>query len=115
MTVTTVTHREYVADVEGLVLAWRVNGKADYALQLTEYGAASTVFAPSKEDERSVALAARARKGDYDDGTDQTCNPYISMHRRLNDLQTSFWNSLQETGYSSPTLDWPSSATLSLS
>jgi len=35
--------------------------------RLTEYGAASTVFAPSKEDERSVALAARARKGDYDD------------------------------------------------
>lgn len=38
------------------------------ALQLTEYGAASHVFAPSKEDERSMALAARARKGDYDDG-----------------------------------------------
>jgi hypothetical protein len=35
---------------------------------MTEYGAASTVFAPSKEDERSTALAARARKGDYDDG-----------------------------------------------
>jgi tRNA A37 threonylcarbamoyladenosine dehydratase len=35
---------------------------------LTEYGAASSVFAPSKEDERSTALAARARKGDYDDG-----------------------------------------------
>lgn len=37
------------------------------AQRLTEYGAASTVFAPSKEDERSTALAARARKGDYDD------------------------------------------------
>lgn len=36
--------------------------------KLTEYGAASSVFAPSKEDERSTALAARARKGDYDDG-----------------------------------------------
>jgi hypothetical protein len=35
---------------------------------MTEYGAASSVFAPSKEDERSTALAARARKGDYDDG-----------------------------------------------
>lgn len=35
--------------------------------QLTEYGAASSVFKPSKEDERSMALAARARKGDYDD------------------------------------------------
>ncbi|OAK97012.1 hypothetical protein IQ06DRAFT_350719 [Phaeosphaeriaceae sp. SRC1lsM3a] len=38
-----------------------------HAQRLTEYGAASTVFAPSKEDERSTALAARARKGDYDD------------------------------------------------
>ncbi|PSN73931.1 hypothetical protein BS50DRAFT_4045 [Corynespora cassiicola Philippines] len=37
------------------------------AQKLTEYGAASTVFPPSKEDERSMALAARARKGDYDD------------------------------------------------
>ncbi|CAN9323296.1 unnamed protein product [Alternaria alternata] len=37
------------------------------ASRLTEYGAASNVFAPSKEDERSMALAARARKGDYDD------------------------------------------------
>ncbi|KAE8863613.1 hypothetical protein PTNB73_06820 [Pyrenophora teres f. teres] len=35
--------------------------------RLTEYGAASKIFAPSKEDERSMALAARARKGDYDD------------------------------------------------
>ncbi|KAF2821317.1 hypothetical protein CC86DRAFT_397343 [Ophiobolus disseminans] len=35
--------------------------------RMTEYGAASNVFAPSKEDERSTALAARARKGDYDD------------------------------------------------
>jgi hypothetical protein len=35
---------------------------------MTEYGAASNVFAPTKEDERSMALAARARKGDYDDG-----------------------------------------------
>lgn len=38
--------------------------------KLTEYGAASDhVFAPSKEDERSLALAIRARSGDYDDGT----------------------------------------------
>jgi tRNA A37 threonylcarbamoyladenosine dehydratase len=35
---------------------------------LTEYGAASNAFPVSKEDERSMALAARARKGDYDDG-----------------------------------------------
>ncbi|KAF2634293.1 hypothetical protein P280DRAFT_439154 [Massarina eburnea CBS 473.64] len=34
---------------------------------LTEYGAASNAFVASKEDERSMALAARARKGDYDD------------------------------------------------
>jgi hypothetical protein len=38
------------------------------ACKLTEYGAASNIFSPSKEDERSGALAARARKGDYDDG-----------------------------------------------
>lgn len=38
-----------------------------HAQRMTEYGAASTVFAPSKEDERSTALAARARRGDYDD------------------------------------------------
>ncbi|KKY23360.1 putative ubiquitin-protein ligase molybdopterin-converting factor [Diplodia seriata] len=36
--------------------------------RLTEYGAASDhVFAPSKEDERGIALAIRARSGDYDD------------------------------------------------
>ncbi|KAF2277801.1 uncharacterized protein EI97DRAFT_431877 [Westerdykella ornata] len=35
--------------------------------RLTEFGAASQVFAPSKEDERSMELAARARRGDYDD------------------------------------------------
>lgn len=50
-------------------------------VKLTEYGAASEhVFAPSKEDERSVALAIRARSGDYDDGTTPrpvhpTCRP----------------------------------------
>lgn len=38
-----------------------------HATRLTEYGAASEVFAPSKEDKRSMELAARARKGDYDD------------------------------------------------
>ncbi|TKA73563.1 hypothetical protein B0A49_04091 [Cryomyces minteri] len=37
------------------------------ATQINEYGAASDVFAPSKEDEQSAALAARARIGDYDD------------------------------------------------
>lgn len=38
-----------------------------HSTRLTEYGAASSVFKPSKEDERSMALAARARSGDYDD------------------------------------------------
>ncbi|KAF2735939.1 hypothetical protein EJ04DRAFT_551630 [Polyplosphaeria fusca] len=38
-----------------------------HATRITEYGAASGAFKPSKEDERSMALAARARKGDYDD------------------------------------------------
>ncbi|KAJ4354857.1 hypothetical protein N0V95_003467 [Ascochyta clinopodiicola] len=38
-----------------------------HSTRLTEYGAASNVFKPSAEDERSIALAARARKGDYDD------------------------------------------------
>jgi len=35
---------------------------------MTEFGAASDILAPSKEDERSSALALRARQGDYDDG-----------------------------------------------
>ncbi|KAL1606518.1 hypothetical protein SLS60_003923 [Paraconiothyrium brasiliense] len=38
-----------------------------HATRLTEYGAATSAFAPSKEDQRSMELAARARKGDYDD------------------------------------------------
>ncbi|KAF1812582.1 hypothetical protein P152DRAFT_435843 [Eremomyces bilateralis CBS 781.70] len=37
------------------------------ATKLTEFGAASEVFAPSKEDEHSRALAIRAQQGDYDD------------------------------------------------
>jgi hypothetical protein len=36
--------------------------------KLTDWGAASDTFAPSKEDERGTALALRARQGDYDDG-----------------------------------------------
>lgn len=36
--------------------------------QLTDFGAASPKIGISKEDERSAALAARAQKGDYDDG-----------------------------------------------
>jgi hypothetical protein len=39
--------------------------------KLNEYGgAAADAWAPSKEDENSVALALRARQGDYDDGMD---------------------------------------------
>ncbi|KAF2751358.1 hypothetical protein M011DRAFT_111781 [Sporormia fimetaria CBS 119925] len=42
-------------------------GEEHPTTRITEYGGASGAFAPSKEDERSTALAARARKGDYDD------------------------------------------------
>lgn len=38
-------------------------------MKLTDFGAASPTIPLSKEDERSAALAARAQKGDYDDGT----------------------------------------------
>jgi len=51
---------------------------------MTEYGAASTVFAPSKEDERSTALAARARRGDYDDGR------FVSMNEQMHSLELRF-------------------------
>ena len=37
-------------------------------VKLTDFGAASPVTGLSKEDERSAALAARAQRGDYDDG-----------------------------------------------
>lgn len=37
------------------------------ASQLTNWGAASDVLAPTDEDRRSAALALRARQGDYDD------------------------------------------------
>ncbi|KAF2456514.1 moeb/ThiF domain-containing protein [Lineolata rhizophorae] len=42
-------------------------GEGHEALRLTEYGAASDIFHPSKEDQQSAALAARARRGDYDE------------------------------------------------
>ncbi|KAH7125499.1 hypothetical protein B0J11DRAFT_307833 [Dendryphion nanum] len=38
-----------------------------HATRLTEFGAASSAFQASNEDKRSTELAARARKGDYDD------------------------------------------------
>lgn len=37
-------------------------------VKLTEFGVATLSSGLSKEDERSAALAARAQKGDYDDG-----------------------------------------------
>jgi tRNA A37 threonylcarbamoyladenosine dehydratase len=55
-------------------------------VQLTEYGAASTVFAPTKEDERSTALAARARKGDYDDGIQRLIARYSHSANAKTDL-----------------------------
>jgi len=44
-------------------------------VKLTDFGAASPTIPLSKEDERSAALAARAQKGDYDDG-----NSHCSKH-----------------------------------
>ena len=41
-------------------------------VKLPDFGAASPTVGLSKEDERSAALAARAQKGDYDDGIDPT-------------------------------------------
>lgn len=38
-------------------------------VKLTDWGAASPRPTMSKEDERSLMLAERAQKGDYDDGT----------------------------------------------
>ncbi len=37
-------------------------------MKLTDLGIATPTVGMSKEDERSSALAARAQKGDYDDG-----------------------------------------------
>lgn len=37
-------------------------------VKLTDFGVATPSSGLSKEDERSAALAARAQKGDYDDG-----------------------------------------------
>lgn len=42
-------------------------GEEHHATRLTEFGAASGAFQASDEDKRSMKLAARARKGDYDD------------------------------------------------
>jgi hypothetical protein len=44
-----------------------LNKNAD-GLKLNDFGAAEPVLPLSKEDERSAALAARALKGDYDNG-----------------------------------------------
>lgn len=37
-------------------------------MKLTDFGAAPPHLGLSKEDERSVQLAERAQRGDYDDG-----------------------------------------------
>jgi hypothetical protein len=37
-------------------------------VKLTTFGAASPTVGLSKEDERSAVLAAKAQKGDFDDG-----------------------------------------------
>ncbi|KAF2015488.1 hypothetical protein BU24DRAFT_421794 [Aaosphaeria arxii CBS 175.79] len=57
-----------VAVVSGVVVGTAILGmqKALRMYKLTEYGGASGWFA-SAEDKRSIELAARARKGDYDD------------------------------------------------
>ncbi|ORY11903.1 hypothetical protein BCR34DRAFT_624581 [Clohesyomyces aquaticus] len=42
-------------------------GEEHHATRLNQYGAASDIPAPSKEDKASASLAAKARKGDYDE------------------------------------------------
>jgi hypothetical protein len=49
---------QWIIGIHGLILS----------LKLTEFGAASPIPGMSKEDERTTALAARAQKGDYDEG-----------------------------------------------
>ncbi|KAL5114567.1 hypothetical protein ACEQ8H_007536 [Pleosporales sp. CAS-2024a] len=68
-------------------------GHDHHAQRMTEYGAASTVFAPTKEDERSTALAARARRGDYDDDLilEQLArNRLFLTDERLSKLRSAF-------------------------
>ncbi|KAF2763389.1 hypothetical protein EJ05DRAFT_472298 [Pseudovirgaria hyperparasitica] len=56
--------RYRVEDIKASIPELSSNHKAT---RLTEYGAAADVFAPSKEDERGMAMAVRARQGDWDD------------------------------------------------
>jgi hypothetical protein len=58
-----------------MVRRWKGGNRNECVLigevKLTEFGAASPSLPLSKEDERSAALAARAQRGDYDDGMHQ--------------------------------------------
>ena len=63
------------------VKASRLTGE----VKLTDFGAASPIIPLNKEDEKSATLAARAQKGDYDDGTCSCLPPpslaYLTIHR----------------------------------
>lgn len=50
-----------------------------FEMKLTEYGAAADIFTPTKEDVRSVALAVRARQGDYDNGITFAFQPTFTL------------------------------------
>ena len=58
-------------------------------VKLTDFGVATLSSGLSKEDERSAALAARAQKGDYDDGSLYTF-PFVYGNTLLIWLQNSF-------------------------
>lgn len=49
-------------------------------VKLTDMGIAPKGTGMSKEDERGAALAERARRGDYDDGTFDSSTRYYEHH-----------------------------------
>ncbi len=57
-------------------------------VKLTDFGVATPSSGLSKEDERSATLAARAQKGDYDDGRLYTL-PFVAGKPLLIWLQNS--------------------------
>lgn len=64
-------------------------------MKLTDFGAASPTFGVSKEDEQSIALAERAQRGDYDEGTNA---PIHDARDTSNDSsQSSYLNSSPAT------------------
>lgn len=71
-------------------------------MKLTDFGAASPSLPLSKEDERSAVLAARAQKGDYDDGIIPALRFLFAW---VNQLQNSSSNSSHEIVYFSKTTD----------